>query len=497
MKGFSKKVLVVILWIIIALGIYKCSVSQTENREAGEEEAEEYGQEDKEEEADDAMRLPFDGNVRILIMNQRYRGIYHTELRIACSEGMLVDDNGTVSEYAPGMEYVLNGNAFQDSSMICLKGKNNGKLQIRNLERNCPAQYRGTLECHAAEDGIVVVNELPVEEYLYGVVPSEMPPSYPEEALKAQAVCARTYTYFHKQKYAYPDWKAHMDDSTAFQVYGNCDESPDANRAVDATKNQVLTYKDEIVETFYYSTSGGYNGGAGVWMNTVPGEDSYLTETGDERYASNSEEGELAYKQYIDNGNAEDVEYGEAWYRWDYDKVLDASAAKKMFQKLYSLSLAQPHAVRIRSRFLSSDKIAEEKTVRDIRILGRRKSGLVTGVIIDTEHFRVSVLSQHAIRQALGCDGDVIYRKDDSAYTMGDLLPSAYFYIEKSYDNNGESGDNLKQITIHGAGFGHGCGMSQNGAKALAEKGLTADRILAYYYNGSIKAVSAIEQTAR
>lgn len=139
----------------------------------------------------------------------------------------------------------------------------------------------------------------------------------------------------------------------------------------------------------------------------------------------------------------------------------------------------------------------EEKTVWDIRILGRRKSGLVTGVIIDTEHFRVSVLSQYAIRQALGCGGDVIYRKDDSAYTMGDLLPSAYFYIEKSYDNNGESGDNLKQITIHGAGFGHGCGMSQNGAKALAEKGLTADRILAYYYNGSIKAVSAIEQTAR
>ncbi len=106
-------------------------------------------------------------------------------------------------------------------------------------------------------------------------------------------------------------------------------------------------------------------------------------------------------------------------------------------------------------------------------------------------------MSQHAIRQALGCDDDVIYRKDGSAYTMGDLLPSAYFYIEKSYDNNGESGDNLKQITIHGAGFGHGCGMSQNGAKALAEKGLTADRILAYYYKGSIRAAGAIDRTAR
>ncbi len=444
----------------------------------------------------DKVHLPFDEDVRILIMNQRYRGIYHAELHIACSEGMIVDVDGTVSECEPDAEYIVNGNTFQGSTVIRFQGKNNGKLQIRNLERNSLAQYRGTMECHAAEGGIVVVNELPVEEYLYGVVPSEMPPSYPEEALKAQAVCARTYTYFHKQKYAYPDWKAHMDDSTAFQVYGNCDESPNANRAVDATKNQVLTYKDEIVESFYYSTSGGYNGGAGVWENTASGDDTYLPETGKEIYASNSEEGERAYQQYIDSGNAEDVEYGEAWYRWNYEKVLDASAVKRMFQKLYNLSLAQPHMVRIRSRLLSSEKILEETAVSDIRVLGRRKSGLVTGIIIDTEHFRVSVLSQYMIRQALGCDGDVLHRKDGSTYTMGDILPSAYFYIENSYDNNGESGDNLKQITIHGAGFGHGCGMSQNGAKALAEKGLTADQILAYYYNGSIKAASTLDRTA-
>ncbi|MDE7321669.1 MAG: SpoIID/LytB domain-containing protein [Lachnospiraceae bacterium] len=442
-------------------------------------------------------QLPFDENVRILIMNQRYRGIYHTELHIACSDGMLVDDNGTVSECAPDSEYALSSNDFKAGSIIRFEGKNNGKLQIRNLERNGLAQYRGRLECYAAGEGIVVVNELPVEEYLYGVVPSEMPPSYPEEALKAQAVCARTYTYYHKQKYAYPEWQAHMNDSTAFQVYGNCDESPDANRAVDETRNQVLTYKDKIVESFYYSTSGGYNGGAGVWRNTVSEEDSYLVETGMELYAANSEEGELAYQQYIDNGNTEDVEYGEAWYRWNYDKVFDASAVKMMFQKIYNLSLSQPHMVRIRSRFLSSDKILEEETIKDIRVLGRRKSGLVTGIMIDTEHFRVSIMSQNAIRHALGCDRDVIYRKDGSSYTMGDILPSAYFYIEKSFDNNGESGDNLKQITIHGAGFGHGCGMSQNGAKALADKGLTADRILAYYYNGSIKAVSELDWTAR
>lgn len=114
--------------------------------------------------------------------------------------------------------------------------------------------------------------------------------------------------------------------------------------------------------------------------------------------------------------------------------------------------------------------------------------------MIETEHFRVSVMSQHTIRQALGGAQDVVTKKDGSSYIMGDLLPSAYFYIEKIYDNNEEKGDNLKQIILHGAGFGHGCGMSQNGAKNLAARGLTAGEILAYYYNGSIRDIGELNQ---
>lgn len=487
-----------IVWIVISLGIYQCSVNMTDNDKDPADQTEENRQEEnvQENERKKMVSNPFDENVRILIMNQRYHGIYHTELHIVCSDGMIVDDNGNLSEYGSDSEFVLNASDCKDSRVISLKGKNKGKLQIRNLERSSLAQYRGTLECYLTGEGIVVVNELPVEEYLYGVVPSEMPSNYPEEALKAQAISARTYTYYHKQSYAYPEWRAHMDDSTAFQVYMNCDEAQNVNKAVDETKSQVLTYQDEVVESFYYSTSGGYNGGAGVWKDRVTSKDGYLIETGEEIFASGSQEGEAAYQQYIDVGNVEDVEYGEAWYRWHYDKVLDGAAVKKMLQNLYNLSVSQPRTVRIRSQYLSSDKLVEENTITDIRILGRKKSGLVMGIIIDTEHFRVSVSSQYSIRQALGCDRDVVYRKDGSTYTMGGILPSAYFYIEKKYDKNGGKGDNLNKIIIHGAGFGHGCGMSQNGAKGLADKGLTADQILAYYYNGNIKAVDELGRTA-
>lgn len=482
--------LIVVVWTVIALGLYRCSVQlPTVDEDIAERAEEQEGEEPTSENTMEEMlpeKMPFDENVRILLMNRGYHGIYHEELHIACEEGFTVVSNGENTDYAPDSELVLRAEDFAENQVVCITGKNDGRIQISNLGRNSLARYRGSLECCRAAGGIVVVNELSVEEYLYGVVPSEMPSAYPGEALKAQAVSARTYTYYHKQNYAYPEWRAHMDDSTAFQVYMNCEETQEAVRAVDETRNQVLAYDGEIVESFYYSTSGGYSGGARVWSDVVSAADDYLIETGEEIYASNSEEGEQAYKQYIDSGNEEDIEYHEAWYRWRYDKPLEGNELKQFLKKLYTLSQSQPGTVRIRSRKLSSDQLLNEETVRDIRILTRRKSGMAAGIMIETEHFRVSVLSQHAVRQALGCAQGVVTRKDGSSYIMGDILPSAYFYIEKIYDNNGEKGDTLKQVIIHGAGFGHGCGMSQNGAKGLADRGLTAAQILAYYYKGSI-----------
>lgn len=502
-EGWSiiKRVFIVMLWIVMALGLYQCGthLDGSDARQAQKtEEADASGQTDaaEEDEGEVQAALPFDKIARILIMDSGYQGIYHSELCISGSGGMTVEVNGNISEFAPGSEYVLRADALQTGDVVTLRNRDDGRLLIQNIGRNSPPRYRGILMCYSEAEGIVVVNELPVEEYLLGVVPSEMPSSYPVEALKAQAVSARTYAYFHKQGYAYPEWQAHMDDSTAFQVYMNFEETPEASRAVEETRDMVLAYENEIVESFYYSTSGGFNGGAGVWKDNVTAADGYLTETGEEIFASNSEEGEAAYREFIDNGNADDVEYGEAWYRWDYDKELDSSAVRNMLDKLYELSASQPQAVRISSRYLPAYKIKEEDGIRDVRILNRRKSGLVTGIIIETEHFRVSVRTQHAVRQALGYAGAAVRKKDGSVYTMGDILPSAYFYMEKSYDKNGEKGDTLKKISLHGAGLGHGCGMSQNGAKCLADRGLTAGEILAYYYHGDIKAVDELGMAA-
>lgn len=500
-----KRLFIVLIWIMIVIGVYQCSanLSNSNNKFAADttKESKKDAKENKMNTEDELQQKLLEENtikptleekVRILIMNQGYQSIYHAKLSIVCSEGMIIDRNGKLSEYPPDSEITFTNKDFEGNQPICIKGKNKGRLQIKNIDRNCSAQYRGKLECYAAQEGIVVINELLVEEYLYSVVPSEMPAAYPKEALKAQAISARTYTYFHKKSYAYPEWKAHMDDSTAFQVYMNCEETTSAIQAVDETKNQVLTYKGELVESFYYSTSSGYNGGASVWNDSASAADAYLIETGEEIYAAGSIEGEQRYQMFIENGNEADIEYNEAWYRWNYCQTLDKNGVKKLLQNLYQLSRTQPQKVRIRSRFLSSDQLKNEDTIQDIRILSRKKTGMVSGIMIETEHFRVSVMSQHLIRQALGCAKDTITRKDGSSYTMGDMLPSAYFYIEKIYDKNKEKGDTLKQIILHGAGYGHGCGMSQNGAKELAKRGLTAAEILAYYYKGEIKAVNTL-----
>ena len=134
-----------------------------------------------------------------------------------------------------------------------------GRVRLINVNRSQGTpSYRGHIELLRTAEGIAVVNELPLEEYLYSVVPSEMPASYPLEALKAQAICARTYAYGHMLRAGYPRYGAHVDDSTSYQVYNNITEADSATTAVKETYGQmILTDEGTVANTYYYSTSCG------------------------------------------------------------------------------------------------------------------------------------------------------------------------------------------------------------------------------------------------
>ena len=115
-------------------------------------------------------------------------------------------------------------------------------------------EYRGQLVVHRTGGALTVVNHVGLEEYLYGVVPDEMPPSWHMEALKAQAVAARSYAVVSRRTGGLFDLYA----DTRSQVYGGVrSEETRTNAAIDATAGRVVTYGGRVAHTFFHSTSGG------------------------------------------------------------------------------------------------------------------------------------------------------------------------------------------------------------------------------------------------
>lgn len=126
--------------------------------------------------------------------------------------------------------------------------------------------YRGKLDVYPiAAQVLAVVNELPLESYLCGVIPGEMPASWPLEALKAQAVAARTYTISHMGTYAKLGYDVVA--TTSSQVYGGVKLETDAtNRAVAETRGQIMMHNGKPIHAYYHSTSGGRTeNGADLW----------------------------------------------------------------------------------------------------------------------------------------------------------------------------------------------------------------------------------------
>lgn len=347
------------------------------------------------------------------------------------------------------------------------------------MERNESVVYRGSMTCYGTSQGLVLVNELPVEEYLYGVVPSEMPSSYPLEALKAQAVSARTYAFYQKQSYAYPEWKAHVDDSTAYQVYQNISEQDAVNQAVDETKGLVMTYNDDLIESFYYSTSWGYSSGYDTWREGESKEylkvkKLSLSDMMTEQVNTIKPYISADFQKEIDHVSQYYIEKKEPWFRWNYEKNI---AALSLLQRIWNLYESNPDKIQIESESKSPEQLIKEKNIKNISVDRRSDSGMVTRLAVETEHFQIIISSQHCIRTALATPGDILIKQDGSAYSMGELLPSAFFYLESISEEGW-----LSKVIIHGGGMGHGVGMSQNGAKCLAQSGYTYGEILRYFY---------------
>lgn len=455
-------------------------------------------------------------NIRVLIKTADFGGIFHQNLTLTVDTdfSIVYGEYGSqnTERHSAGEEITLtmDDGYLQGGRVWVVPDVLTGKITLKNVSRSqgIPS-YRGQMELFQSEEGIVVINEVPLEEYLYSVVPSEMPSSYPSEALKAQAVCARTYAYGHMEQAGYPQYGAHVDDSTSYQVYNNILEQESAATAVKNTYGQLLfTANGELAETYYYSTSCGVGSDATVWKTQIPPDLPYLkakplsrtalTEmvsamAGEMELPENDMgvrlQDEAAFAEFITSVNTDDFEAQEGWYRWQYSvEKLDSSHMAQVLQDRYAANSSL--VLTWKDGEYVSQKIEEIGEIKDISVEKRGSGGVAEELIIEAENGKYKVISEHNIRYVLNDGSSMVLRQDGSQVSSPSLLPSGFFVI-----STGKESGNVVAYTLSGGGFGHGVGMSQNGAKQMAASGFKCEEILSFFFEHcELKSIYAREE---
>jgi len=299
-------------------------------------------------------------------------------------------------------------------------------------------RYRGELWFTATDTGILVVNKLPVEEYLRGVVPTELGTRAETDraAMEAQAIAARSYAYMRvpSLESVAPTSAWDLLATVQNQVYLGADsEHPIVNQAIDATSGLVLRYGGLLVDAPYSSSCGGRSASPkDVWKDAR--DEPYL--------------------QPVDDINPTTGK-----------PFCDLSPRNHWTAELDEAQLTD--AVR-RALLSAGAKTPVPTTVRAVEVSQRTYSGRVGELLLHTERGDIGVRANE-VRAVLR---DV----------RGAILSSTYFSIDHEVRTRGH----LTGVTLHGAGNGHGVGMCQWGAIGRSRAGQDARTILAHYYPGTV-----------
>ena len=291
-------------------------------------------------------------------------------------------------------------------------------------------RYRGVMQVRPQGSGLQVINHVPLETYLGSVVGSEMPASWPLEALRAQAVAARTYALRSRRPAQPFDLKA----TVASQVYRGVEtETESTLAAVDTTRGLVLTYAGALIDAVFHSSSGGRTESSGdLWPRQLP----YLV-------------------------SVPDFDRDSPVREWR--QSFDAAQLRKAFPELGG------------ARAIELLSTSPTGRIRQARVVG------VNGQL---------VLSGAELRSRLGLRSTWVRFEPWAAEVAPSALPLLpplpalpdVTQPDAAADPSAEPPPGLVAV---GRGFGHGIGMSQWGALALAQRGESFTAILSHYYRGA------------
>lgn len=324
--------------------------------------------------------------------------------------------------------------------------------------------YRGqvTVQPAVTKAGLVAINTLPVEEYLYGVIKMEISPAWPEEAVKAQAVAARTYALYSRGKHQADGYD--IAATTEDQVYGGYDsEDARGNKAVDDTRGLVMTYQGKLIAAYFHSSSGGYTENSeNVWGTYLP----YLRAVPD--YDQQSPH--FRWQRQVSVAELERVLAG-------------AGHPVGRLEGIFLSPLSQP-PVEDADRGVSG-------RVMSIRFTGSTGSAVLTGnqvrklLNLPSTMFDVAVISPikgnvpFAITNSYGdhVDKQVAINLPPAEEKTAMVGRADWRFVA----------DEDQMVQFNGYGWGHGLGLSQWGAKAMAEAAPKNDttyfkHILQHYY---------------
>ncbi|MBR5239109.1 MAG: SpoIID/LytB domain-containing protein [Clostridia bacterium] len=301
-------------------------------------------------------------------------------------------------------------------------------------------EYRGAARFLHTDMGLTVINYVDIEDYIKGVVPGEMPYSWHKEALKAQAVCARNYAVSNWNKFA--KYGFNLDDSIQSQVYlGVKAEKPESNAAVEETRGLYLKYGDKYADTLFFSSSGGHTENSeNVWSSPLP----YLV--GVEDPYDTSKEWTVPY-------TPDEIEEKLAGIGVNIGDVVDLEVIETSASgRIIDLKIIGTEG---------NHNLKKDKT----RSLFNFRSNLYTITKKGTDPKPIAVVTSKGLEERV---------VDQPILTATQIIPV-------------EIGTPTEYV-MTGTGYGHGVGMSQYGAKGMAEAGYNFEQILQHYYTGTVLA---------
>lgn len=338
---------------------------------------------------------------------------------------------------------------------------------LLTISGSAKGTYRGGFECSKrADNGLTVVNIVPVEDYLYSVVCREMSSSWPVEALKVQAVCARNFALgrinYHKQ-YGFDVCR-----TVCCQAYSTtADQSESVHTAVDETRGELLFYEDDLVQAVYSSSMGSTTENVkNVWGSSFP----YLVSV-ENPYEDTENIYNGKWTKTLTTGRATEIMANAGYNIGD---VISITAVE------YSDT---GRVIKLKVQGTNGEHIFERERCRTIfsEATYSQKYTIAKGGI--TTYPVVKVVAASGVDNKTLTTVSVLSGSKTATSVSGNFTVTDGT-AKKTYTTQKSDGDPDTYI-FTGEGWGHGVGMSQYGAKGMAEAGFDYEEILTHYYTGT------------